>query len=193
MPMNRWQIYALLLICFLAFHAEGNSQGWKPWAITNSKDISLLEKLAESDPEDNPGVSQLGHSTKEARSHAYARLGELGTAESLAAARRVEEFAKKHIPAPKTFKLGTVTHPMWHFSDSQWEKPLTSIKGSDAITYAIIAAHFLGDVHDAFLITSKNPEEKSAWKGPYLLPQRIYRGLTNPRLEEQSPGHLVFR
>jgi len=191
--MDRCRTCALFLICLLAFPAQGNNQGWKPWAITDSKDIALLEKLAESDPEDSPGVSQLGHSTKESRSHAYARLGELGTEESLAAARRVEQFVKDHMPGPKTFKLGTIIHPMWHFADSQWEKPLSSIKGSDGITYAILAEPFLGDIHDAFLIASKNPSDKSAWRGPYLLPQRIYRGVDNPRLEEQSPGHLIFR
>ena len=191
--MKRLPRGGLLSACLLLPLVAPGNQHEAQAKIPDSKDIAWLEKLAEADPQDSPAGVQMGRSTKEMRTQAYMRLGELGTSESLAAARRVQRFVLDHVPSVKTFKLATVTHPMWHFSDSEMDQPLAAVKGSDGVTYAIIAHDFLGDVNDAFLITSTNPQDKAAWKGPYLLAQKIYRGVNHPRLEEKSPGHLVFR
>jgi hypothetical protein len=184
---------AVVTSCLLVRVVPATSQQRGSDGIAGSKDVARLEKLAEADPQDNPAEVQMGRSTKEMRTRAYIRLGELGTPESLAAARRVEQFVRDHVPPRKVFKLATVTHPMWHFSDSEMNEPLAAVKGSDGLTYAVIIDDFLGDVNDAFLITSTNPQDKAAWKGPYLLAQKIYRGISHPHLEEKSPGHLVFR
>jgi len=178
-------------VFLLGFYLAGNGQKITADNISESRDVRALEKIAESDPEQNPGESLLGRSAKEMRSKAYARLGELGTSESLAAARRVEQLAKNNMPARKSLKLGTFTHPMWHFSDGDITKPLASVRAKDGVTYALIAKNFLGDVNDIFLITSKD-QQNDQWNGPYLLPNQIYRGISEPRLEEQSPGHLIF-
>jgi hypothetical protein len=186
------RLIAFVAACLLMQIVHATNQQGRPDRIAGSKDVAWLEKLAEADPEDSPPEHQMGRSTKEMRTHAYIRLAELGTPESLAAARRVEQFARDHVPPPKTFNLATVTLPMWHFSDSEMNEPMAAVKGSDGLTYGIIAHGFLGDVNDTFLIISANPRDKGAWKGPYLLPQKIYRGIEHPHLEEQSPGHLVF-
>lgn len=189
--MKRQPLNSLLLCVLLPFVAPRSQHGMHE-DISGSKDIAWLENLAQADPETNAAESQLGRSTKEMRTHAYARLGEIGTSESLAAARHIEQLVKEHMPVPKTFKLGTIVFPMWHFSDTEMKEPLASVKASDGVTYAVIAYGFLGDVNDVFMITSNNPQG-NVWKGPYLLPQKIYRGISNPRLEEKTSGHLIFR
>src|SRR6267378_5877251 len=58
--------------------------------IESSNDVEMLERIASAHgSEDSENVS-LGQSGKEHRTAAYIRLGTLGTAESLEAARRVE-------------------------------------------------------------------------------------------------------
>jgi hypothetical protein len=193
------RLSSLPAVFLLAFSLTGSGQefplagsGQKNTAhkVSGSRDVSALEKIAKSDP-GKMGEPSLEHSGKEMRSAAYARLGALSTVESLAAARRVEQFVKSNVPARKSFKLGTITHPMWHFSDSDVSKPLISVKVKDGTTYALITGLFLGDANDMFLLASSNPQVNQ-WNGPYLLPPKIYRGISHLRLEEESPGHLIF-
>lgn len=191
--MNWCSSLTLLTTFFLGLSLASDSRRAEPPDIATLTDVVALEKIAQTDPEEDPGRALLGRSTKELRVRAYARLGELATPESLAAAHRVEQLAKDSMPAPKTLKLGSITHPMWHFSDNEVQKPLASVKGADGVTYAVVHEYFLGDANDLYLITSTNPDDKTSWRGPYLLPQKIYRGIGEPQLQEQVPGHLVFR
>ena len=159
--------------------------------LENSNDVALLERIASADASEDVENMYMGQSGKDHRTVAYARLGAIGTEQSLAAARRVEQKLKATPLLPATVPLGIWPHPMWHFGDSETE-PLAKAQTADGTTYAIVDSDLLGDSYDLFLISSRSPKDRRSWTRPILIPNRIYRGFHGQTLREGKPGQLVF-
>src|SRR5262245_49209437 len=127
----------LLSILLLSFTTLGQDSQDPFQRVLRSRDVKWLEQVAGS----LSAASQLrpagglGTHAKDLRTTAYARLGSLGTPESLAAVKRIE--AIEVIPAPQLVPLGVSTHPCFHFSDGEL-KPLAQVKGNDGTTYAVL-------------------------------------------------------
>ena len=148
-----------------------------PEAVAQSKDVAFLEKVAGSAEmaaefsSQDPSIS---------RSGAYCRLGELGTAEALAAIGRLEVKAAKVNLTPVFVPLGLSGMA----GVGRMEvKPLATATGPDGVTYGILADRFLGG-WDFFLISTKTPAEPKSWSRPILLPapgQPSYN-VRNPKL-----------
>jgi len=180
----------LLSILLLSFSTPGQDKQNPFQRVSESVDIHWLEQVAGSIStagQLRPGGGLSGHS-KDLRTAAYARLGSLGTPESLAAVKRIEAIG--NIPAPELVPLSGWTHPCWHFSDPE-VKPLAQAKGNDGTTYAIMADSMLGDL-DLFLVHTKTPGNIASWSRPKLIPNRVYRGLRDPKLTVSDSGALLF-
>jgi hypothetical protein len=160
--------------------------------IAQSTDINWLEEVASSTlaaAELRPGGGLANHS-KDLSTAAYVRLGVLGTSESIAAIKRIEERARKIVPAPNKATPGDFIHPGWHFSDSDL-RPIAQVKAENGITYALIVSSNMGDL-DLFLISSKKPEDRSSWTRPMLVPNSLYRGIKEPTLSMNGADELIF-
>jgi hypothetical protein len=168
-------------------------QWYDPGApIARSTDVQWLEKIAGSDAgalQLNPRGGLAGH-VKDVRTAAYARLGAIGTEESLQAIERIEQAARKVSITPATLPLDTWVHPCWHFADSQ-PRPLVQVKVEDGTTYALLLGYLLGRL-DFFLISSKTPESKDSWTRPLLVDMPVFRGIKDPALKEKVPGTLIL-
>jgi hypothetical protein len=147
--------------------------------IAGSGDIAWLETVVAM-KEASPTM-MMGESAKELRSLAYARLGVIGSAESLAAADRIEGRARKWRPNEDGFSEGVIPHPGWHMSNGVMTSSVRASMGG--ITYAVFIDYLFGDM-DLLLVSSKNPE-RSLWSRPHLVPLKLYRGMHNMTL---APG-----
>jgi len=160
--------------------------------VERSDDVAWLERIASSLAE--AGALQppggLARHAKDIRTAAYARLGALGTDESLAAARRVEQTARNQPITPDTVSIGVWTHPCWHFSDND-VRPLAQTEAPDGTTYALVCSAMLGDL-DLFLISSRTPEDEESWSRPRLMPGETYRSIREPALTAKSNEVLIF-
>ena len=160
--------------------------------INNATDVEWLGRIVSSPAaaaELRPGGGLANHA-KDLRTAAYIRLGILGTPESLAAIKRIEDEARKIQPAPTQSTPGDFIHPGWHFSDSEL-RPLAQVTSANGVTYAVISSSLLGDL-DLFLISSKTPAEVSSWSRPLLIPNKTYRGIKEPKLTANGADELVF-
>jgi hypothetical protein len=118
--LRRWPItlskaLILLLPCTVAAARERFPK------IAASTDVAWLETIASSleaaaelDP---PGG--LARNAKDARTEAYARLGELGTPEALAAIHRIEARAKAAERHAEVKPSSVWTHPSWHYGSAE--------------------------------------------------------------------------
>jgi hypothetical protein len=160
--------------------------------INNSTDVQWLERIVtspEAAAELRPGGGLANH-PKDLRTMAYVRLGALGTPESLAALKRIETEARKIYPAPTVSTPGDFIHPGWHFSDSEL-RPLAQVTNAAGVTYAIIASSLLGDL-DLFLISSRTPADATSWSRPLLIPNKLFRGIKEPKLTTDDGDELLF-
>ena len=134
---------------------------------------------------------RLASHPKDLSTAAYARLGELGTPESIDAIKRIEKAAVvDHTLTPQFVRLGISAHPTWHTSDSEF-KPFTKVTRADGTTFGVVWEGLLGD-GDLFLISSKTPQDDNSWTRPKLVPFRFYRGLSNPQLSIEGNDKLIF-
>jgi hypothetical protein len=159
--------------------------------LQSSNDVAMLERIASADGSADVESMYTGQGDKDHRTAAYARLGAIGTEQSLEAARRVERKLKATPLLPANVAVGVLIDPMWHFGDIE-VKPFVTVRISDGTTYGIVSEDLLGDNSDLFLISSKSPNDRSAWTRPILIPNRIYRGFHDAKLTEGKPGQLVF-
>jgi len=142
-------------------------------ALAQSTDVRSLERVA-TDPS----------AKKSDRSEAYARLGELGTAESIAAIDRIEKAAKQWRPSD-LMSPGAFTTPGFHFSDSEL---ITSVAAEqNGVRYAVFVDWVFGDM-DLLLISQKGKQ----WTRPHLVPLKLYRGMHDVSLKAGAAGTLVF-
>jgi hypothetical protein len=141
-------------------------------AIQTSTDVAALEQLARS-------------GTKDQRSQAYARLGEIGTDESLRAVDRIEADAKRWRP-DDPLRLGRFPHPGWHMGDNTVNANWSAQQ--DGVTYAVFIDFVFGDMD--LLLISQNAD--GTWSRPHLVPAKLYRGMRDIELKAGAPGTLVF-
>jgi hypothetical protein len=88
---------------------------------------------------------------KDLRIQAYARLGELGTPESIGEQHRVEDALRGRPLIPSGASLnGTWPHPGWHMGDST-PIPVAQARGSDGRRWVLVPGDMLGE-HQLFLL-----------------------------------------
>ncbi len=160
--------------------------------INTSTDVEWLERIASSPQaaaELRPGGG-LANSAKDLSTAAYVRLGVIGSSQSLAAIKRIEAHARKIVPASPRSTAGDFIHPGWHFSDSEL-RPIAQVTGPNGVTYALIVSSLMGDL-DLFLMTTRTPADASSWSRPLLVPNKLYRGIKDPKLAMNSTDQLLF-
>jgi hypothetical protein len=115
-------------------------------AIATSANVASLERIAAS-AETAEGLlpkRELNYQPKDLRVAAYARLGELATAESIRAQKRVAAaFRDKPLIPPRVSLDVKWTHPAWHWGDS---RPLVGVAThlDDGQRVVILLDDFLG-------------------------------------------------
>jgi hypothetical protein len=177
--MKTYLLFSVLSVLYAAFFASfiaSAAEEADPFKnVEQSNDVVWLEKIAGSLEEAGKtgvhgGLAQL---PKDLRAAAYARLGEIGSEESLAAVERIENKYKKITVTPQFFSLDMVTHPAWHYGDGE-AKLLCQVKGTGKTTYGIIFPDMMGGANP-FLVSNENPEDKKTWTRPRLIPERVVR------------------
>lgn len=166
-----------LPLCLLLLAAAPRQNLWQD--IAGSRDVAWLETVAAM--KDDAPTMMLHQSAKGFRSQAYARLGAIGSAESLAAADRIEARARRWRPNEDGFSEGVMPHPGWHMSNGVMKSNVRATMGGT--TYAVFIDYLFGGM-DLLLVSSKHPEA-SLWSRPHLVPLKIYRGMHSMTL---APG-----
>src|SRR5262245_36894198 len=112
--------------------------------VQRSSDIAWLERIASSDAfaHEVQRSSPIGMA-KLLRGAAYARLGEIGTSDSLEAVERVERAMAEVPLTPATVPLGQWPSIGWHMSDGE-QRPLARAAAPDGTIYAVVIAQLLG-------------------------------------------------
>jgi hypothetical protein len=161
--------------------------------VQQSTDVAWLERIASS----AAFAQEVQHSSpigmaKLLRGAAYARLGDIGTPDSLAAIERIEQVLAEIPLTPTIVPLGVWPSVGWHMSDVG-QAPIATAAGPDGTTYAVVIGSLLGD-RDFFLISTRTPENPQSWSRPKLLgpPARreVGRGAS---LLFRGPSTLVLR
>lgn len=163
--------------------------------IDTSDDVAWLEKIAGSLEEAeklNP-PDMLAANAKDLRTLAYARLGYLGTDESLAAVERIEKKVRDSSSSSPPRLRRLWTHPCWHFGD----RPLADlavawVQNGKGKAYVVFNSSHLGG-SELFLASNSDPENSnSPWSRPALIPATIYRTMTKPSLTLEGENTLVL-
>jgi hypothetical protein len=161
--------------------------------IAASTDVARLEQIATSfgysPSETEPGRWE--GTPKRQRTIAYARLGEIGTPESLAAVARIEAFGRAVSPTPDSFEMGLLMHPMWHFGPELC-RAMAEVDAGDGRRWAVFESSMLGG-RAIFLVSSATPEDRVSWTRPKLIPLSVYRGMKDVELEDLGGGELQLR
>jgi len=145
-------------------------------SVERSSDVAWLERVAVSAAfaREVQGRSAIGM-PKALRVAAYARLGAIGTPESLAAIARVEREMAAVPLTPATVPLDVWPRIGFHMSDMDMSGgPLVMAPPQDGVTYAVVEATLLGGT-DYFLISTRTPRDPASWSRPKLIapvPQR---------------------
>jgi len=159
--------------------------------VQRSTDIAWLERVASSAAfaQEVQRGSPLGMA-KLLRGAAYARLGAIGTAESLAAVGRIERSMDVTL-TPATVPLGVWPSVSWHMRDVD-QVPMATAVAPDGTTYAVVAASLLGGF-DLFLISTRTPDNPQSWSRPKLLgPPARREGDRTASLAFRGPATLVL-
>jgi hypothetical protein len=158
--------------------------------VRTSTDVAWLEKLA-TDLAAAEVARADNFSPKSLRAAAYVRLGELSSAVSLAAAKRVEDAARGWSLVPPAVSLTYMPHPSGHFGPDLPREPFVRVQSPDGITYALVGLTRLGG-SDVFLMTSRTPDDPSSWSRPLLVPNRAPHGIANPELKLVDGDRLTL-
>jgi len=106
---------------------------------------------------------------KALRVAAYARLGAIGTSESLAAIARVEREMAAVPLTPATVPLDVWPRIGFHMSDMDMSGgPLAMAPPQNGVTYGVVAATLVGGT-DYFLISTRTPLDPASWSRPKLI------------------------
>lgn len=161
--------------------------------VQRSTDVAWLERIASSPAfaRDVQRSSPIGMA-KLLRGAAYARLGDIGTPESLAAVGRIEQSMADVPLTPSTVPLGAWPTVSWHMRDVD-QVALATALAPDGTTYAVVIASLLGGV-DFFLISTRTPDDPRSWSRPKLLgPPARRDGDRRALLEFRGPVTLVLK
>jgi hypothetical protein len=146
-------------------------------AVERSTDVAWLERVAVSGAfaREVQGRSSIGM-PKALRVAAYARLGAIGTAESLAAIGRVEREMAATPLTPSTVPLDVWPSIGWHMTDRDMSSgTVATAAPQDGVVYAVIDATLLGGA-DHFLISTRTPLDPASWSRPKLIAAVPRRG-----------------
>ncbi len=155
-------------------------------------DEAWLERIA-VDPGSDATIRQssvLGGLYRDIRVHAFARLGELGTAEGLAAIERLERRISETIQTPATVSLRGYAHPAWHFGDEPARLIAETERGG--VRVAVAPDSLLGGL-DLFLVTNRTPTDDATWTRPILVPVKwTPQAYRDTRLSVGPDGRLLL-
>jgi hypothetical protein len=159
--------------------------------IATETDVRWLQDAASSSAltADLPRSERIS-TAKAVRTLAYARLGELGTPESLAAILRIEADAARITLTPLTSAADIWPHVGW-FSADPVVDPIAQTRAPDGTTYAIVSGNLLGGF-DFFLISSRAPADPRAWSRPRLVDRSSAGRLRNAILTLSAGETLAF-
>jgi hypothetical protein len=160
--------------------------------VRQSADVAWLERIASSSAfaQEVQRASPIGMA-KLLRGAAYARLGDIGTPESLAAVGRIEQSMADVPLTPPTVRLGPWPSVSWHMRDDG-QVPMATAIAPDGTTYAVVAASLLGGF-DLFLISTRTPDDPQSWSRPKLLgPPAPREGDRRASLAFRGPATLVL-
>ena len=160
--------------------------------VQQSTDVAWLERIASSAAfaQEVQRASRIGMA-KLLRGAAYARLGAIGTPESLAAVGRIEQSMADVPLTPPTVPLGVWPSVSWHMRDVD-QVPMATAIAPDGTTFAIVAASLLGGF-DLFLISTRTPGDPQSWSRPKLLgPAAQREGNRGASLAFRGPATLVL-
>ena len=161
--------------------------------VLQSTDLKWLERIASSAAfaQEVQRSSPIGMA-KLLRGAAYARLGDIGTAESLAAVERIEQSMADTPLTPSTVALDVWPSVGWHMSDVE-QTPIATATGPDGTTYAVVIASLLGG-SDFFLLSTRTPQNPQSWSRPKLLgPPAPRDGRAAASLTFRGPATLLLR
>lgn len=149
--------------------------------IATETDVRWLQAAASSSAltADLPRSERI-ITAKAVRTMAYARLGELGTPESLAAILRIEADAARITLTPLTSAADIWPQAGWFSADTVVD-PIAQTTASDGTTYAIVSGNLFGGF-DFFLISSRAPADPRAWSRPKLADRSSAGRLRNASL-----------
>jgi len=136
-----------------------------PHSIASETDVSSLEDAAEYQPSDFINGKELGTAAFRIRSAAYIRLGAIGSPDAIAAIQRKRTRSQQILPNAPTVpsRSSTTQRDMRVLSDShRWRRRQLP----------------MGRSRHAYTMA--------------LIPNRIYRGLSDPKLVARSSDELVF-
>lgn len=135
----------------------------------DATDEAWLERIA-IDPASEARIREsnvLNRLYRDIRVHAFARLGELGTAEALAAIERVERRISETVQTPTMVSLRGYAHPAWHYGDEPGMLLAETDRGG--VRVAVTPNSLLGGM-DLFLVTNQTPRDETTWTRPILVP-----------------------
>jgi hypothetical protein len=160
--------------------------------LQRSTDIAWLERIASSAAfaQEVQRASPIGMA-KLLRGAAYARLGDIGTSDSLAAVERIEQSMADAPLTPPTVVLGVWPSVSWHMRDVD-QVSMATVVAPDRIAYGVVAATLLGGF-DLFLISTRTPDDPQSWSRPKLLgPPAPREGERGASLAFRGPATLVL-
>jgi hypothetical protein len=163
-----WVYAALLAVAAPVGGSQSRPNRGPMDLIQQSTDVAWLERVASSATfaQEVQGSSPLGMA-KLLRGAAYARLGDIGSSESLAAVERIEQSMAEKPLTPTTVALDVWPSVGWHMSDVE-QTPLATAAAPDGTTFAVVIGSLLGG-SDCFLLSTRTPQNAQSWSRPKLL------------------------
>ena len=186
-------LVGLLVVSIETSTVQVNQRGGPMDTVQRSTDVNWLERIASSPTfaQQVQASSPIGMA-KMLRGAAYARLGDLASAESLAAVERIEQSLAETSLVPNTVPLGVWPSVAWHISGSN-ASPLATVAAPDGTTYGVLMASLLGG-EDLFLISTRTPEDPTSWSRPKLVgPVARPEAAGTTSLMFRGAGTLVLR
>jgi len=190
--MRLWAIVGMAAIAYVILAVTGveaNQTQSVFERLRTTTDIGWLEDLA-SKPGAPDVIAPSGISPKDLRQRAYVRLGAIGSADAVAALRRIETDARSWSLLPSTISMGRYPHPAGHFSDYDLQ-PIATIADAGGTTYGVIRGRFLGGA-DIFLTSTRHPNDASSWSRPLLIPGGLPDQIEGATMAWDGPGALVL-
>jgi hypothetical protein len=194
MQISRVFVVAVLSVTWTSVQSRPPIDRGPISLVERSNDVAWLERVAVSAAfaREVQGRSPIGM-PKALRVAAYARLGAIGTAESLAAIARVEREMAAVPLTPSTVTLDVWPRIAWHMSDTDMSGgPLAAAAPQNGVTYAVVEATLLGGTDD-FLISTRTPRDPASWSRPKLIgPVSRRADADKATLDWRGPRTLVL-
>ena len=186
-----WTVVVAALAAAQSFAARAQMDRGPIARVEASTDIASLERIAASPDaaREAQGRSVIGQ-PKGLRVAAYARLGAIGSAESLAAIARVERALAAQSLTPATVPIDRQPAVGLHMTDPTGV--LVAQIADGGVTYGVVGAQLLGG-RDFFLVSTRTPADPASWSRPKLIaPAVAYRDDEPASLAVRAPRVLTL-